>query len=375
MGKDMIVAGHACLDITPAFGDQTHRPLAELFQPGKLIQMNGVTVSGGGCVSNTGLGLAKLGARVRLMAKVGDDAFGEILQGIYTAAGAADGLLVCKGERTSYSVVIAAPGTDRIFLHDPGANDSFCGQDIPEEALQNASWFHIGYPPLMRQMYQSQNELALLMKRVQQAGVATSLDLAIVSPDSAAGRADWATILQNALPYVDVFTPSVEELCCMLDKALYQSWLDRADGADVTGILDLEQDIRPLAKRALAMGCGMVLLKCGAPGLYLCTGNAEKMQSLAGRMQRRTDNFCVEWQNLDRFEKSYQPRQILSGTGAGDTSIAAFLLALNRDCPPGECLQLATATGACCVEQYDALSGLQNFDDLQKRIADGWKKN
>lgn len=75
------------------------------------------------------------------------------------------------------------------------------------------------------------------------------------------------------------------------------------------------------------------------------------------------------------FEKSYVPERILSGTGAGDTSIAAFLTAMLERYPLEEAMQLATATGASCVAAYDALSGLHPLDELSEKIKNGWKKN
>ena len=51
----------------------------------------------------------------------------------------------------------AVPGIDRIFLHNPGANDSFRSEDIPEKMLEEAL-FHFGYPPIMRSMYENDGE-------------------------------------------------------------------------------------------------------------------------------------------------------------------------------------------------------------------------
>ena len=66
---------------------------------------------------------------------------------------------------------------------------------------------------------------------------------------------------------------------------------------------------------------------------------------------------------------------MLSGTGAGDTSIAAFLTAMLNGYPIEKCMQLASATGASCVEAYDALSGLKSFEELEAKINAGWVKN
>lgn len=42
--------------------------------------------------------------------------------------------------------------------------------------------------------------------------------------------------------------------------------------------------------------------------------------------------------------------------------------------PLEKTLQLSTATGASCVAAYDALSGLQTFDELEQKINAGWHK-
>ena len=60
------------------------------------------------------------------------------------------------------------------------------------------------------------------------------------------------------------------------------------------------------------------------------------------------------WNDISYFEDSYVPDCILSGTGAGDTSIAAFIKAMLDGCGPLECIRLAAATGASCVTAYDA---------------------
>ena len=83
---------------------------------------------------------------------------------------------------------------------------------------------------------------------------------------------------------------------------------------------------------------------------------------------------CASAEKAD-FEKSYVPDEVLSGTGAGDTSIAAFLTAMLEGYTPEKCMQLAAATGACCVAAYDALSGLKPFAELEERIEKGWAKN
>ena len=132
MKKKVIVAGHICLDITPLFPSEKIEKVADIMLPGKLIEMGGVDVHTGGAVANTGLAMKILGADVSLMGKVGNDAFGEMVLSILDKYDAKTGMLVAENESTSYSVVLAMPGIDRIFLHHPGANHTFCVADISE---------------------------------------------------------------------------------------------------------------------------------------------------------------------------------------------------------------------------------------------------
>ena len=275
-----------------------------------------------------------------------------------------------KEESTSYSVVLAVPGIDRIFLHNPGANDSFYASDVDKEALSEAALFHFGYPTLMRSMYENDGaELIKLFRMVKEAGCATSLDLAAVDKDSEAGRADWDKILTNVMPYVDFFLPSIEELCYMLDRRGFEEWQQRAAGKDITEVLDLEKDIRPLADKCMKMGAKVLVLKCGAPGMYYRTAGAEVLDKIG----RRTGLDVSSWSGKEGFEKSFKPSKVLSGTGAGDTSIAAFLTSMLNDEKLEDCMELAAATGASCIEAYDALSGLKPLPELKSKIAEGWE--
>ncbi len=371
MRKEVIVAGHICLDITPVFPPRTAGGIKEVLQPGKLIEMCPADVHTGGVVANTGLAMKLLGADVRLMGKVGNDPFGEMVLDILKKYGAQEGMLVAEDEATSYSVILAVPGVDRIFLHNPGTNNTFRADDIPDEALQNAALFHFGYPPLMQSMYRQEgDELLRLFRRAKKAGAATSLDMAAVDPASEAGQADWKRILERVLPYVDFFLPSVEELCFVLDRERFADLQSRAGGRDITEILDIDRDVKPLADQCMALGAKALLIKCGAPGLYYRTAGAEQMQSVGARV--RLD--AADWAEREGFEQSYKPERVLSGTGAGDTCIAAFLTAMLDGYPLGKCLQLAAAAGASCVAAYDALSGLRPLAELEEKIRSGWEK-
>ena len=365
--RKVIAAGHICLDITPVFpAGKQYDSLSALLVPGKLIQTEAADVHTGGSVANTGLALKLLGCDVALMGKVGDDAFGTMIRNILAQYGAG-GLLVDPESSTSYSVVLAVPGQDRVFLHSPGANDTFTGTDIPEEALEDAALFHFGYPPLMRRTWENDGaELIALFRRIKDKGIATSLDLAAVDPSTPAGQADWEQILSGVLPYVDFFVPSFEELCWMLDRERYERLA--AGGKDMTDGLDLEREALPLAEKALALGCRAAMIKCGTSGMLLRTAGRTEMEKTGPWLGLDPE----EWNSRTVLQPCFKADTVRSGAGAGDTSIAAFLAAVLSGRKPAECVALACAEGACCVTTYDTISGLKPLDELEERIRKGW---
>lgn len=369
--KTIIAAGHICLDITPIFPGEKVNKLNEVLAPGKLINMEGISIHTGGSTANTGLGLKFLGADVRIMAKIGCDVLGNMVEQILKMHGVTEGLIRDEKSSTSYSVVLAVPGVDRIFLHDSGANDRYFATDIQNADFDSVDLFHFGYPPLMKSIYQNDGEeLLKVLKLVKGKQIPISMDMAAVDPKSESGNVNWEKILERTLPYVDVFLPSIEEIMFMLDKEKYRDIILRAGERDVTEVLDIESDVKPFGEKLLAMGAKIVLLKCGRAGIYLATAsekNLEELKSVTGL------NKSV-WSNVRIFEKCFKPDKICSGTGAGDTCIAAFLMAFLTGETPQSSVQIAAAEGASCVEAYDALGGLRTLPELKKKIANGWEK-
>ena len=375
----MIVAGYISLDITPAFPESYRgRTMGDIVRPGKLRSVGPAEVSPGGCVSNTGLALHQLGADVALVTKVGDDEFGRLLQDTYRRKGADAEFIVSKDVDTSYTIVIAPPGNDRCFLVDTGANNHFYPEDLDYEKAAKAQYFHFGYPALMKSFFSDGGRrLARMMRQMQERGLVTSLDTAQPDPGSEAGRVDWESLLAEALPYVDFFVPSIEELGFMLDRSRYEQWQKRADetGEDICMTLSLKEDVHPLAQKALDLGCGAVLLKCGAAGMYFLSSSEAHMEQIGDRLNKKEGAAFTGrgWGDLAFFQESFRPDRILSGTGAGDTAIAGFLYGLSSGMEPELCLKIAAGCGSMCITTYDTLSGLLPVDKLIERIRSGWE--
>ena len=178
--KKAVVAGHICLDITPVFPEDSGKTdIGELLRPGRLIHVDRPDIHTGGAVANTGLAMKIMGADVRLFGKTGKDEFGMMVRSALDRYDAGADLIQDTGCATSYSIVLSPPGVDRIFLHCPGANDTFCSADIPDDIIKDAALFHFGYPALMKKMYQDNGkEMTEMFRHVSDMGIATSLDLA-----------------------------------------------------------------------------------------------------------------------------------------------------------------------------------------------------
>ncbi|MBI5707996.1 MAG: carbohydrate kinase family protein [Armatimonadetes bacterium] len=343
---DIVVAGHICLDIIPDIPAS-----AGELNPGKLVEVGPATLSTGGAVSNVGIALHKLGAKVRLVGKVGDDDFGNIVVRILESHGStlSERMAVVRGERTSYSVVISRPAKDRTFLHFPGANDTFSASDVSDEALEGAGLFHFGYPPIMRRFYEDRGtELERLFRRARAKGLTTSLDLSLPDPNSDAGRADWPSILSRVLPHVQLFVPSVDELAFMLREEVRSASLNQLE------------TLERLSAWCLGRGASVVVLKCGADGLYLRSGRISS-ENCFGPSDL--------WENRQLLAPCWDV-EVAGTTGAGDTTVAGFLHRL--DGGPVDALALGQLTGACCVQSPDAVSGVMPEAEA-KRESGAWR--
>ena len=370
--KGIVVAGTLTLDVTPVFDSQKKaKSVDEVFVPGKVVHMDGIDVHPGGAASNTGLGLKVLGADVRIVGKIGKDEFGDIVYRYYDKFGAAEDLIIDEKTATSYSIALTPPGIDRIFLHDPCAGNTFRKEDIDPTLYKTAQIFHYGYPPVSRMLYLNGGaECIAMLKEAKEAGIATSVDMCAVDPECESGKEDWKDIMRRMAPYVDFFEPSIEELMFYLDREKYNRLYEAAENGDMIVLLDMERDVRPLAEMLVEWGAGVVLVKCGYRGLYMAASDGERLRAIGGDL--KLDE--ADWAGARVFERSYVPEKVLSGTGAGDTTIAAFLYAVTLGYSRSRCIQLAAATGASCVEAYDALGGLKSFEELEKKIDAGWAK-
>jgi sugar/nucleoside kinase (ribokinase family) len=367
--KRAVVAGHICMDVIPNLEALPPGKFMEIFRPGRLVDVGPAKFSTGGAVSNTGLSMNRLGIPTQLIGKIGTDPFAQIVRDIVDAydPGLSAGLVEDSRAATSYTLIVSPPGVDRIFLHCPGANDTFCADDVDLSKLDRADLFHFGYPPLMRRMYaDAGSELVEIFRRVKSTGVTTSLDMALPDVSSPSGRADWDAILHGVLPYVDIFMPSIEEILYGLRRPLYNEL--RQNGEIVPQATP--ELLADLGGELLELGIKIVMLKLGDRGIYLQTAGEDAIRAIG----RAVPPEPAAWANQRLWAPCFQVN-VVGTTGSGDATIAGFLAALLRGLPAREAATLAVAVGACNVEAADALSGVRSWENTRARIAAGWARH
>ncbi len=378
---DVIAAGHLCLDMIPRFRtDREPASISELLQPGTLVHMGAMSFSTGGSVSNVGIAMKIFGCSVAFVAKVGADAIGKTIIDILQQSGSAQGIAVAAEESSSYTVILSAPRIDRIFMHYPGTNDTFSAGDIDMEAVGKSRLFHLGYPTLMRSLFVDDGgELTRILKKVKQAGVTTSMDVSLPDPGSEAGRADWRRIYERSLPYVDIFLPSVEEIFFTLHPRKYLERKAAHGGRELIDFVSPEE-VSGLAEELLSLGCKIAAIKAGHNGWYIRTAQKSRIAEIGRAAPREPDS----WARRELWCPAFRADNIAGATGAGDSSIAAFLTALLRDHRIEECLKLANCAGYLNLRAADTLSGLVSWQELQSTypslpvrdnafLSDGWR--
>ncbi|MBN2046961.1 MAG: carbohydrate kinase family protein [Anaerolineaceae bacterium] len=367
--KSAVVAGHLCVDIIPDMSMIPDGAFFGLFQPGRLIEVGTAMFSTGGAASNTGLSMFRLGVPTHLMAKIGQDALGEVAQSIVNSydAGLKEFMIVDESASTSYTVIVNPPGVDRIFLHSPGANDSFTADDLKFDVIRDSQLFHFGYPQLMKQMYIEDGVyLTELYRRVKETGVTTSLDVSFPDPSAPMGKADWRKILGNTLPYVDLFLPSIEEILFMLMRSTYDELMAKPGG--ILGNLTPDL-LLAVGDEIISMGVKIALVKLGDQGLFLRTASEAQLEDMGCARPQDT----VLWADRALWAPCFKVK-VVGTTGAGDATIAGFLSSFLRELAPEAAITMAAAIGASNVEAADALSGVRDWESTAKRILSGWER-
>ncbi len=291
--------------------DVIGHPIDNFPARGALQLVPSIAVTIGGCAANTGIGLQKLGIETHVVAAVGRDGFGDLIQSTLARHGV-KAHLARKDEPTSATMVLVASDSERSFLHCVGANASFSLQDVNFGLLAGARLLHIAGHGLMPGF--DGEQCAQLLQSVRAQGVTTALDTA-GAPDE-----KWRESLRLCLPHLDFFVPSLHE---------------------VRDLFPGQDDPEILAEKLLSAGVKTVALKLGERGSFVTNGHESHF--------------------VPSFEVDAR-----DATGAGDGFAAGFLAGVLRGLDLKECARLGNACGALVVTQVGTVAGYRSWEDTLK---------
>ncbi len=309
---------------------------------GMLANIKDQTLSPGGAPANVLHDLARLKAPFPLagLGMVGNDADGRYLQRVFSELGVdIQGVRVTELAPTSFTDVMNDDATgDRVFFHHRGANALFSPRHVDIRRL-SCRIFHLGYLLLLDAMDQADPEYgtvaAGLLKRIQAAGIMTSLDLVSEQSDR------FARIVPPALRYVDYLI------------------LNEIEAARAAGIEVRDKDRRldgaalsDAVERLYAFG-GMRLVAVHMPeGVYM-----------RDRTGRRYASGSL------RLPEGY----IAGAVGAGDAFCAGLLLGLHEGWEMPEAARLAACCAAASLSRPGASEGVLPLEEtlgLAKRFGE-----
>ena len=280
-------------------------PLPRLPDPGELVATDDFVVETGGCAANAGIALARLGVRPTVVAKVGDDLFGDFVRHELSAAGVdVSGIGRAADLGTSKTVIVSVSGEDRRYIHTFGANAAFCAADIAPAIVTAPDVLYVGgflALPALRQ-----DELAAQLRRARQSGTRVVLD--VIAPS---GRALSPDDVAGILPQVDYFVPNDDE------------------AAALTGVRDPHKQV----ERLLDLGAGTVIVTMGEQGVV--AGSPDGVIELPAR----------------RVE-------VVEPSGAGDAFAAGLVFGLLEGFDLPRSLEFAGMVGASACTKLGCTAGL-----------------
>jgi sugar/nucleoside kinase (ribokinase family) len=292
---DVITFGDMCVDLIVSGADVTPR----FGQVEKLVEDYGVEMGGSSCLF--ACQAARLGLRVGILGRVGDDDFGRLIVHRLEECGVDTGyVIVDPALKTGLGIALCQNG-DRAILTYMGSICALRPDDVSDEFLASArhlhhgSFFlHTGLRPAMPGIF----------RRAQELGLSTSLD---TNWDPAER---WNSTLRKVLPLADVFMPNEQE------------------ALQITGCAALEEAARQLRAR----GIPLVTVKRGPEGA--------RAYGEQGMVECRV-----------------APAAGGDSIGAGDSFDAGFLAGWLRSLPLKQCLDIACYCGRSVAGAVGGLQG------------------
>jgi sugar/nucleoside kinase (ribokinase family) len=268
----------------------------------------------GGDALNEALTAARLGNRVGLVTKIGDDPFGRLLLEEARKAGVCtEHVSVSHTDSTAVAALLVGENGDRNICAHRGALESLCLDDIAVAAFNDTKIVTIGSLLALKNL--DGKGVRTILERARNAGAMTSAD---VKFDAYGLGFDG---IRHVLPLLDFFLPNY-------DEALY---------------LTSEREPSRQCDVLMNAGCGNVLIKLGEQGCFLAANGT-----------RRLISSC--------------PARRVDTTGAGDNFVAGFLTGLLRGMQSEEAARLGNGAAAVSIQEVGSNGGVRSYEQVLEHM-------
>ncbi len=255
----------------------------------------------GGKGANQAVAAARLGARVAMVGRVGDDVFGgSMLEGLSQDGIDISGVAVTPGVSSGTALITVDDRAENSIIIIPGANGRLTPTDVERhQALIT------GARVLMLQLEVPIETVVRAAEVAKRAGVTVLLD-------PAPARELPAGLLRN----VDIITPNETEASILTGRTVGDARSAKLAAVDL-----------------MSRGISTVLIKLGARGALLATGNT--------------------FEHVDGFQV-----HAVDTTAAGDAFGGALGTALVEGMPLTEAVTFANAVGALATTRFGAQTSM-----------------
>ncbi|SFE42412.1 Sugar or nucleoside kinase, ribokinase family [Actinacidiphila alni] len=317
---DLLVIGDANPDIVLGPLDA---PLA-FGQREQLVPTGLLTL--GGSAAIMACGAARLGLKVAIAGRIGDDDTGRYVRTALAERGVDTGALRVDPAAATPLTAVLTRGDDRAILTAPGTLATTRGEDVPSELLGACRHVHAASYFLLPQLA---GALPDLFRTARAHGATTSLD----TNDDPAGAWDPRG-LAALLPVTDILLPNAREACALAAST--------DPGAPVPDGDPKPADVERAAGALTARG-PLVVVKNGADGALAHDGRAA-------------------------LHAPAVPVRPVDTVGAGDSFDAGFVAATLAGLPLADALAFAAACGALSTRAHGGTPAQATWDDAMSHV-------
>jgi sugar/nucleoside kinase (ribokinase family) len=300
MPWDIMTFGDLCADFILSGGDV----VPEFGQKEKMIGNYGVY--SGGSAANIACQCAKLGMKIAIAGKLGDDVFGRLILDELNFCGVDTRFIASRGDVKTGLTCILQNGLDRAMLTVQGSIGAAAFSDASEELRRNVRHVHVCSYYLTGQL---RSGYPAFLKEMRGRGATVSLDTNWDPAEKWDGLAELEGL-------VDVFLPNGGEI------------------AAITGESDAARGMEKLARRF-----PVVAVKLGEKGAIASAGG-----------------------------KTYSAQALkvpfVDAVGAGDSFDGGFLWGWLTGRPMGDCLRAGCYCGSMNVTRQGASAGQPRLENL-----------